>query len=441
MSVKVEKLEKNMAKLTVEVSLEDMEKAIEKVYKQARGRISVPGFRKGKAPRKMIERLYGAAVFLQDAANEVLPSEYRKAADESGLEIVSQPVVDVEQLEPGKPFVFTAEVAVKPDVTLGEYKGLEVPSFAYTVTDEDVMKELESERAKNSRTVSVEDEGAENGNIVTLDFEGFVDDVPFEGGKGEDYPLTLGSGSFIPGFEEQLVGAKAGEHVVVNVTFPEEYQAEELAGKEAVFQCDIKKVEKKELPELDDEFAQDVSEFDTLDEYKASIRENIEKRKADEALRRKEDAVVDKAVENAEMDIPDAMVDTQVSSMLNNFANRIQSQGINMDQYLQFTGMTREKLMEDTRPQALKNIQVRLVLEKIAEAEDIKPSEEEINEEIANMAKQFNLEADSFKDMMSEEELEQVSKDIAVQKAITLITESAVETEAPAEAENSEEQA
>ena len=259
MSVKVEKLEKNMAKLTVEVSLEDMEKAIEKVYKQARGRISVPGFRKGKAPRKMIERLYGAAVFLQDAANEVLPSEYRKAADESGLEIVSQPVVDVEQLEPGKPFVFTAEVAVKPDVTLGEYKGLEVPSFAYTVTDEDVMKELESERAKNSRTVSVEDEGAENGNIVTLDFEGFVDDVPFEGGKGEDYPLTLGSGSFIPGFEEQLVGAKAGEHVVVNVTFPEEYQAEELAGKEAVFQCDIKKVEKKELPELDDEFAQDVS--------------------------------------------------------------------------------------------------------------------------------------------------------------------------------------
>ena len=429
MSVQVENLGKNMAKLTVEVSVEDLEKAINRVYQKAKGRISIPGFRKGKAPRKMIERIYGAAVFLEDAANELLPEEYRKAASESGLQIVSQPTVDVTQLEPGKPLIFTAEVAVKPEVVLGQYKGLEVPVSDLTVSDEDVMEALKKEQEKNSRTVAVEDRGAENGDTVTLDFEGFVDDVPFEGGKGENHPLVLGSGSFIPGFEEQLIDAKAGEHIVVNVTFPEEYQAEELAGKEAVFQCDIKKVEKKELPELDDEFAQDVSEFDTLDEYKASIREDLEKKKADEALRLKEDAAVDKVIENAEMDIPDAMVDTQARSMLDDFSRRMQAQGLTMEQYFQFTGQSMDRMLEDMKPQALKTIQTRLVLEKVAEAEDIQPDDEEVNAEISKMAEQYNLEADSLKDMMSEEELAQIKKDLAVQKAVTLIAESAVETE------------
>ncbi len=429
MSVQVENLGKNMAKLTVEVSFEDLDKAINRVYQKAKGRISIPGFRKGKAPRKMIERMYGAAVFLEDAANELLPEEYRKAASESGLQIVSQPTIDVTQLEPGKPFIFTAEVAVRPEVTLGQYKGLEVPVSDLTVTDDDVMEALKKEQEKNSRMVSVEDRGAENGDTVTLDFEGFVDDVPFDGGKAENHPLVLGSGSFIPGFEEQLVDAKAGEHVVVNVTFPEEYQAKELAGKEAVFQCDIKKVEKKELPELDDEFAQDVSDFETLDEYKASIREDLEKKKSDEALRLKEDAAVDKVIANAEMEIPDAMVDTQARSMMDDFSRRMQSQGLTMEQYFQFTGQSMDRMLEDIKPQALKTIQTRLVLEKVAEAEDIQPDEDEVNAEISKMAEQYHLELDSLKDMMSEEELAQIKKDLSVQKAVTLIAESAVETE------------
>ena len=429
MSVQVENLGKNMAKLTVEVSFEDLDKAINRVYQKAKGRITIPGFRKGKAPRKMIERMYGAAVFLEDAANELLPEEYRKAASESGLQIVSQPTIDVTQLEPGKPFIFTAEVAVRPEVTLGQYKGLEVPVSDLTVTDDDVMEALKKEQEKNSRMVSVEDRGAENGDTVTLDFEGFVDDVPFDGGKAENHPLVLGSGSFIPGFEEQLVDAKAGEHVVVNVTFPEEYQAKELAGKEAVFQCDIKKVEKKELPELDDEFAQDVSDFETLDEYKASIREDLEKKKSDEALRLKEDAAVDKVIANAEMEIPDAMVDTQARSMMDDFSRRMQSQGLTMEQYFQFTGQSMDRMLEDIKPQALKTIQTRLVLEKVAEAEDIQPDEDEVNAEISKMAEQYHLELDSLKDMMSEEELAQIKKDLSVQKAVTLIAESAVEAE------------
>lgn len=430
MSVKVEKLENNMAKITVEVSIEDLEKAIEKVYKRARGKIAVPGFRKGKAPRKMIERMYGKGVFLEDAANEVLPEAYRKAAAESELTIVSQPKIDVDQLEPEKPFIFTAEVAVKPEVTLGQYKGLEVPASDTAVTEEEVEAELKKEQEKNSRTISVEDKGAENGDIVTLDFEGFVGDEAFEGGKGEDYPLTLGSGSFIPGFEEQLIGAKAGEHVVVNVTFPEEYQAKELAGKEAVFQCDIKKVETKELPELDDDFAQDVSEFDTLSEYTASIREKLEKRKADEALRRKEDAAVDKAIENAQMDIPEAMIDTQARSMMDDFARNMQAQGLSLEQYCQFTGQNPERMLEEMKPQALKSIKTRLLLEKIAEEENIEPTDEEVTAEIAKMAENYGLEAESMKDMMGEDELAQIKKDISVQKAITLLSDSAVETAA-----------
>ena len=427
MSLQVEKMEKNMAKLTIEVSAEDLDKAMQNAYQKAKGKIAIPGFRKGKAPRKMIEQMYGKGIFLEDAANALIPEHYSKALEECDLEIVSQPEIDVVQAEPGKAFIFTAEVAVKPEVTLGDYKGLEVPKSETEVTDEDVDAEIKKEQEKNSRTVTVEDRGAENGDITTIDFEGFVDGVAFEGGKGTDYPLTLGSGSFIPGFEDQLVGAKAGDHVEVNATFPEEYQAAELAGKAAVFQCDVKKVEAKELPELDDDFAQDVSEFDTLAEYKEDIKKNLTEKKEKEARAEKENAAVDKAIENAQMEIPDAMVDTQVRQMINDFASRMQSQGLTMEQYFQFTGMTVEKMQEEMKPQALKRIQTRLVLEKIAEVENIQPTEEEVNEEISKMAEMYKMEADKLKELLGDRELEQMKKDMAVQKAVTLVADEAKE--------------
>ncbi len=427
MSLQVEKLEKNMAKLTIEVSAEDLDKAMQSAYQKAKGKISIPGFRKGKAPRKMIEQMYGKGIFLEDAANALIPEHYGKALEECDLEIVSQPEIDVTQAEPGKPFIFTAEVAVKPEVTLGEYKGVEVPKADVEVTDEDVDAELKKEQEKNSRTITVEDRGAENGDITTIDFEGFVDGVAFEGGKGTDYPLTLGSGSFIPGFEDQIVGAKTGDHIEVNVTFPEEYQAKELAGKAAVFQCDVKKIEAKELPELDDEFAQDVSEFDTLAEYKEDVKKNLAEKKEKEALRAKEDAAVEKAVENAEMEIPDAMVRTQARQMVEDFSRRMQQQGLTMDQYFQYTGLTLDKMIDDTKPQALKRIQTRLVLEKIAETEDIQPTEEEVDEEITKMAEMYKMEAAKLKEIFGETEMNQMKKDMAVQKAVTLIAEAAKE--------------
>ena len=427
MSLQVEKMEKNMAKLTIEVSAEELDKAMQNAYLKARGKISIPGFRKGKAPRKMIEQRYGKGIFLEDAANALIPEHYSKALEECDLEIVSQPEIDVTQAEPGKAFIFTAEVAVKPEVTLGEYKGVEVPKSETEVTDEDIDAEIKKEQEKNSRTVTVEDRGAENGDITTIDFEGFVDGVAFEGGKGTDYPLTLGSGSFIPGFEDQLVGAKAGDHVEVNVTFPEEYQAAELAGKAAVFQCDVNKVETKELPELDDDFAQDVSEFDTLAEYREDVKKNLTEKKEKEARAAKENAAVDKAIENAEMEIPDAMLNTQVRQMMNDFASRMQSQGLTMEQYFQFTGMTAEKMQEEMKPQALKRIQTRLVLEKIAETENIEVSEDEVNEEISKMAEMYKMEADKLKELLGDRELEQMKKDMAVQKAVTLVADEAKE--------------
>lgn len=427
MSLQVEKMEKNMAKLTIEVSAEELDKAMQNAYLKARGKISIPGFRKGKAPRKMIEQMYGKGIFLEDAANALIPEHYSKALEECDLEIVSQPEIDVTQAEPGKAFIFTAEVAVKPEVTLGEYKGVEVPKSETEVTDEDIDAEIKKEQEKNSRTVTVEDRGAENGDITTIDFEGFVDGVAFEGGKGTDYPLTLGSGSFIPGFEDQLVGAKAGDHVEVNVTFPEEYQAAELAGKAAVFQCDVKKVETKELPELDDDFAQDVSEFDTLAEYREDVKKNLTEKKEKEARAAKENVAVDKAIENAEMEIPDAMLNTQVRQMMNDFASRMQSQGLTMEQYFQFIGMTAEKMQEEMKPQALKRIQTRLVLEKIAETENIEVSEDEVNEEISKMAEMYKMEADKLKELLGDRELEQMKKDMAVQKAVTLVADEAKE--------------
>ena len=427
MSLQVEKLEKNMAKLTIEVSAEDLEKALEKAYQKQKSRISLPGFRKGKAPRKMIESMYGKGVFMEDAVNSLVPQEYTKALGECDLEIVSQPEINVTQMEPGKALIFTADVAVKPEVTLGDYKGVEVPKSEIAVTDEEVEAEVKKEQDKNARTVVVEDRAAANGDITTIDFEGFVDGEAFEGGKGTDYPLTLGSGSFIPGFEDQLVGAKAGDHVEVKVTFPEEYQAKELAGKEAVFQCDVKKVEAKELPELDDDFAQDASEFDTLAEYKEDIKKNLTEKKEKEARAAKENAAVDKAIENAQMEIPDAMLNTQVRQMLDDFSRRMQSQGLTMEQYFQFTGMTLEKMQEEMKPQALKRIQTRLVLEKIAEVENIQPTEEEVEEEFKKMADAYKMEVEKIKELLGDRELEQMKKDMAVQKAVTLVADEAKE--------------
>nr|WP_294649362.1 trigger factor [uncultured Blautia sp.] len=427
MSLQVEKMEKNMAKLTIEVAAEDLEKAMQNAYQKAKGRISIPGFRKGKAPRKMIEQMYGKGVFLEDAVNALIPEHYSKALAECDLEIVSQPTIDITQAEPGKALIFTAEVATKPEVTLGDYKGVEVPKTEINVTDEDVDAEIKKEQEKNSRTINVEDRGAQLQDVVTIDFEGSVDGVPFDGGQATEYPLTLGSNTFIPGFEEQLVGAKVGDDVDVKVTFPEEYQAKELAGKEAVFKCAVKKIEAKELPELDDDFAKDVSEFDTLAEYKEHVKTNLVERKENEAKRAKEDAAVDKAIENAQMDIPEAMLQTQCRQMLDDFSRRMQSQGLSMDQYFQFTGMTADKMMEDMKPQALKRIQTRLVLEKVAEVENIQPTEEEVNEEISKMAEAYKMEADKLKELLGERELEQMKKDMAVQKAVTVIADAAKE--------------
>ena len=427
MSVQVENLEKNMAKLTIEVAAEEFEKAVQAAYMKNKNKITIPGFRKGKAPRVMIEKMYGAGIFFEDAANALIQREYPKAAEESGLDIVSYPEIDVVQVEKGKSFIFTAEVAVKPEVTLGEYKGLEVEVTPVEVTEEEVAAELKREQENNSRTIDVDDRAVAQGDMVTLDFEGFVDGVAFEGGKGTDYPLTIGSNSFIPGFEDQLVGAELNKEVEVNVTFPEDYHANDLAGKAAVFKCTVKAIKVKELPELDDEFAKDVSEFDTLDAYKADIEKKLKERKEAVAKREREDKAVDAVIENAQMDIPEAMLMTQCRQMLDDFSRRMQSQGLSMDQYFQFTGMTADKMMEDMKPQALKRIQTRLVLEKVAEVENIQPTEEEVNEEISKMAEAYKMEADKLKELLGERELEQMKKDMAVQKAVTLVADEAKE--------------
>lgn len=427
MSVKVEKLEKNMAKLTMEVPAEELEKAIQGAYLKQKNRINIPGFRKGKAPRAMIEKMYGVGIFYEDAANALIPEAYSKAVDECGETIVSRPSISIEQLEKGKPFIFTAEVALKPEVVLGDYKGLEVPKSDLEVTEDEIAGELRKEQENNSRSIDVDDRAVMDGDKVTLDFEGSVDGEAFEGGKGTDYPLTIGSGAFIPGFEEQLVGAEIGQEKEVHVTFPENYQAKELAGKAAVFKCTVKKIEMKELPELNDDFAKDVSEFDTLEEYKADIKKNLEEKKADAAKRSREDAAVDKAIENATMEIPDAMLETQVDQMLDDFARRIQAQGLSMEQYMQFTGATQDAMREQMKPQAMKRIQTRLVLEKIAETENIQITDERLDEEIAKMAEMYKMEADKLKEMMGDYEKDQMKKDLAVQEAVTLIADAAVE--------------
>lgn len=427
MSLQVEKLEHNMAKLTVEVAAEDVEKALQAAYLKQRKQINIPGFRKGKVPRQMIEKMYGPEVFYDEAANNMIPDAYAKAYDESELDIVSQPKIEVVQMEKGKPFIFTAEVATKPEVTLGDYKGLKVDKVSTRVTQKEVDEEIEKERERNARTIEVTDRAVQDKDEVTLDFEGFVDGVAFEGGKGEDYPLTIGSGSFIPGFEEQLIGAEIDKEVEVNVTFPKEYHSEELAGKDATFKCTVHTIKAKELPELDDEFASEVSECETMDAYRVEVKKNIKERKERTGKEKKENQAVDQAIENAQMDIPEAMIEFQVRQMADDFARRIQQQGLTVEQYFQFTGMTAEKMLEEMRPQAEKSIKTRLVLEAIVKAENIEVSDERVEEELTKMAEAYQMEVEKLKEFMGENEKKQIKEDLAVQEAITLLVNESVE--------------
>jgi len=421
MSFQVEILEKNMARLTIEATAEEFEDAMEKAYRKNRNKINIQGFRKGKAPRALIEKIYGPGIFYEDAANEIIPVAYEKAALESNLEIVSRPEIDIVQIEKGKSFIFTAEVAIKPEVKLGQYKGLVAEKKEAEVTDEEVMNKLEQEREKNSRLITVEGRSIQEGDIAVIDFEGFIDGKPFEGGKAEDFSLTIGSHSFIDTFEEQLIGKNAGEEVEVNVTFPENYHATELAGKPALFKVTIKEIKVKELPELNDDFAQDVSEFDTLDEYKESIKATIKESKEKQLKTARENELVDKVIEGASMDIPEPMIELQVSRMAEDFAQRLRYQGLSIENYFQYTGMTKEQFLDSLRPQALKQIQTRLVLEAIAKEEQIEVSDEELDKELAELAKMYRMEVDKLKEAVSDKEKEQIKLDIAVNKAVDLI--------------------
>ena len=428
MSLQVERLEHNMAKLTIEVPAEEVEKALQAAYLKERGKISLPGFRKGRVPRQMIEKMYGPEVFYDEAANRMISEAYAKAYDECELELVSQPKIEITQLEKGKEFIFTAEVAVKPEVKLGEYKGLKVDKVSTRVTQKEVDEEIDKERERNARTIDVTDRAVQDKDQITLDFEGFVDGVAFEGGKASDYPLTIGSGAFIPGFEDQLIGANIDEEEEINVTFPEEYQAKELAGKAAVFKCTVHSIKAKELPELDDEFVSDVSEkSETVDAYKAEVKAKIKERKENEGKQKREDQSVEQAVANAEMDIPEAMISFQSRQMVDDFARRIMQQGMTMEQYFQFTGLSEEKMMEEFKPEAEKRIRTRLTLEAIVAAENIEVSEERLDEELQKMADSYKMEVDKLKEYMGENEKKQMKEDIAIQEAVTLIANAAVE--------------
>lgn len=425
MSLQVEKLEKNMAKLTIEVPAEEFDAAIKNAYNKNKNKFSIPGFRKGKAPLAMLEKMYGAGIFYEDAANEVIDASYPKAAEESKEEIVSTPEIKVTQIEKGKAFIYEATVALKPEVTLGDYKGVEVKKAEAVVTDEDVENELTAARKKNGRLIDVEDGAIEDGDNTIIDFTGYIDDKTFDGGAGTDYPLVIGSHSFIEGFEDQLIGKKKGETCDVNVTFPAEYHADELAGKPAKFVVTIKEVKRNELPELNDEFASEVSDFDTLDEYKADIRKKLQEKKEQDAKVENENNVIEKVVENAQMELPQPMVDTQAREMVENYARRLQSQGLNINDYMKYTGMTPEKLMEQMRPEAEKRIKTRLVLEKVVEVENVEVSDEKLDEQINEIAASYKLEGAKLKEMMGEREKEQIREDLKVQAAIDLLVEQA----------------
>lgn len=427
MSVQVEKQEKNMAKLTIEVSAEKVEKAIQAAYQKEKKNINIPGFRKGKAPRQLIEKMYGKEVFYNEALDQLLPTAYADALEECEEEIVSRPQISIVQMESGKPLIFTASVAVKPEVTLGEYKGVEVEKKAIEVLDEEIEAEITKEREANARTITVDDRAVMDGDMITLDYAGSVDGVAFEGGTAKDQELTIGSGRFIPGFEEQLVGVAIGEEKEVHVTFPEEYHAKELAGKAAVFQCVVHGIKVKELPEVDDEFAQEVSEFDTLDAYKEDIKARLLKDKEADAKRAKEDAVIKKIIEGATMEIPDAMVEFQTEQMMEEFGQRMQMQGLSLEQYFQITGMSEANYREQMKPRATQNIQSRLVLEAVAKAENLEATEQDLEDEMAKMAEMYKMEVDKVKEMIGDYQKDEIKKDIVIQKAIDLVTEAAVE--------------
>ena len=430
MSLQVEKLEKNMAKLTIEAGADELEKVIEKAYQKQKKKISIPGFRKGKVPRQMVEKMYGKEVFYEDAANELIPDAYDKALDECEEDIVSSPKIEVVQIEAGKPFIFTATVALKPEVKLGKYKGVQVDQMDTEVTDEEIDQEINKERENNARNITVDNRPVKDGDITTLDFEGFVDGEPFEGGKGEDYPLTIGSGAFIPGFEEQLVGAEIGKEVEVKVTFPEDYQAENLQGKEAVFKCTIKEIKEKELPELDDEFASEVSEFETMAEYRESVKKSLTEKKEKDAKNAKEEAAIQAVVEDSEMEIPEPMLESQQKQMVDEFAQRITMQGLSMEQYFQFTGTNYQKMVEQVKPQALERIKSRLVLEAVVKAENIEVTEEDYEKELETMAEVYQMEIAKVKDLMGEREKKNIMQDLAVRKAAEFITDNAEESKA-----------
>ena len=401
--------------------------AVDSAYQKNKGKIALPGFRKGKAPRAMIEKMYGTGVFFEDAANELIPEAYETAAKESELEIVAQPEIEVTQMDKGTDFIFTATVAIKPEVTLGDYKGIEVEKKEAEVSEEEITAEIDKAREANSRLITIEDRATEDGDTVIIDFDGYVDGKQFEGGYAEDYTLVLGSHSFIDNFEDQLVGKNLGEDVEVNVTFPEEYHVDELKGKPALFKVKIKEIQKKELPELDDDFAQDVSDFDTLDEYKADVEKKILENKENQIKREQEDQIIEKIIENAQMEIPQQMIAAQTRQMTQEFAQRLQSQGLSLEQYMQFTGLTPQKMMEDLEPQALKRIQSRLVLEAVVAAENIEASDEEIDKELENMASMYQMEIDKLKELIGDDEKKQIGMDLAVQKAVEFVVKEAVE--------------
>lgn len=421
MNVQVEDLGKNMVKLTVEVEADALDAAIKSAYNKQKNKISIPGFRKGKVPQAMIEKMYGAEIFYEDAANELLQKNYPAAVDESGVDVVSQPSVDVTQLEKGKPFIFTAEVAKRPEVTLGKYNGVTVTKIDTGVSDEEIDTEIETQRNANARTITVTDRAVAEGDTAVIDFEGFVDGVAFEGGKGENHPLEIGSHSFIDTFEDQLVGKNTGDEVEVNVTFPEQYQAPELAGKPAMFKVKINEIRAKELPELNDEFVQDVSEFDTMAEYREDVKKKLEERKENAAKGTKEDEAIQKIIDKSKMEIPEAMIDMQAENMIDEFAQRIAAQGMSFDQYLQFSGMTVDKLKEQVRPEALQRIQSSLVLEQIAKEEKIEASDEDVDAEIEKMASMYGMKADDLKTYMGDAEKESMKRDIAVKKAVEFV--------------------
>ncbi|MBR0089958.1 MAG: trigger factor [Clostridia bacterium] len=425
MAVKTEQVEKNLVKLTFEVSYEEFDKAINRAYKKNANKFNVPGYRKGKAPRAIIEKLYSSAVFYDEAINDVLPDAYEAALKESEVESVARPEIDVEDIKKGEPVVFTALVTTKPEVKLGDYKGIEVDKIDYTVTDEDVDKDIEAARQKNARLITVDDRAIENGDIAVIDFEGFADGKAFEGGKGENYELEIGSGTFIPGFEEQLVGKETDSDAEVNVTFPEEYHSDALAGKDALFKVHIHEIKKRELPDVDDDFASEVSEFDTLDEYKADIRKKLEEAAENKAKVETENAIVDKVVENAEFDIPDAMLEAQIDNIVRDFAQRIAYQGMNLDMYMKYTGQTPETFRAQFTDQAKKQISGSLVLEAIQKKEGIEAGPEEVELHLVDMAKKYNMELDKLKEAMSDVEIENIGKDLAIQKTIDMIVNNA----------------